>query len=281
MIDERALSADEERPILLKLADGVGRIVLNRERKLNSLNAELESQLLLALEACEADDSVRSIVIAGAGDNFCAGADIEEMLAAEHDIFGYMNDAFRFFCRVEDCPKPVIARVDGYCLGGGFELALACDVIVASDRAKFGLPETRFGLVPGFAIQRLAAMVGVAAASNILFSRRFTPAPVAQALGLLEIVMDIQELDEAVRSVTDNLAQLHPAAVSTVKQALRVHRRHAANLDHSAWANTAMFARSSTNDALRGLDKGSRRRTVQQLPKGPIDERENQDVIQG
>jgi enoyl-CoA hydratase len=281
MSHQRALIADEEPLILLKLTDGVGRILLNREHKLNSLNAELESQLLSALEACEADDSVRSIVIAGAGDNFCAGADIEEMLSAEHDIFGYMNDVFRFFSRVEDCPKAVIAQVDGYCLGGGFELALACDVIVASDRATFGLPETRFGLVPGFAIQRLAAMVGVAAASNLLFSRRFTPAPTAQALGLMEIVVDVQELDEAVRSVTDNIAQLHPAAVSTAKQALRVHRRQAANLDHSAWANTAMFAHSSTKDALRGLDKGSRKRTVQQLAQGPIDGRKNRDVIQG
>jgi enoyl-CoA hydratase len=263
MTDLDPLIADEEPLILVEVSDGVGRIVLNREHKMNSLNADLQSQLLFALAACEADDSVRSIVIVGAGDNFCAGADIEEMLAAEHDIFGYMDDVFRFFCRVEDCPKPVIAQVDGYCLGGGFELALACDVIAASDRAKFGLPETRFGLVPGFAIQRLAAMVGVAGASNLLFSRRFTPAPIAQALGLMEIVVDAQELDGAVRSVTDNLAQLHPAAVSTAKQALRGHRRHGANLDHSAWANTAMFARSSTKDALQRLDKGSRRRSVQ------------------
>jgi enoyl-CoA hydratase/carnithine racemase len=80
MSHQRALIADKEPPIQLKLTDGVGRIVLNRERKLNSLTAELQSQLLSALEACEADNSVRSIVIAGAGDNFCAGADIEEML---------------------------------------------------------------------------------------------------------------------------------------------------------------------------------------------------------
>src|ERR1700722_2316685 len=233
MSDQPALIADKEPPILLELSGGVGRIVLNRERKLNSLNAELQSQLLSALEACEADDSVRSIVIAGAGINFCAGGDIEQMLAAEHDIVGYMDDVFRLFSRVEDCPKPVIAQVDGYCLGGGFELALACDLIVASDRAKFGLPETRYGLVPGFAIQRLAAMVGVAAASNLLFSRQFTPAPAAQALGLTEIVVGAKDLSEAVRSVTENLAHLDPAAVSMAKQALRAHRRHAANLDHS------------------------------------------------
>ena len=281
MTHQRPFILGEGPLILLELTDGVGRIVLNRQDKLNSLSTELESQLLSALEVCEADDSVRSIVIAGVGGNFCAGADIEEMLAAEHDIFGYMDDVFRFYCRVEDCPKPVIAQVDGYCLGGGFELALACDVIVASDRARFGLPEARFGLVPGFAIQRLAAMVGVAAASNLLFSRQFTPAPAAQLLGLMGIVVDAQELDEAVRSVTDNIAQLQPAAVSTAKQALRLHRRHAANLDHSAWANTAMFARPSTKDALRGLDKGSRRRTVQQLPQGSADGRKNRDVIQG
>jgi enoyl-CoA hydratase len=275
MSHQRALIADEEPPILLEVGGGVGRIVLNRERKLNSLTAELQAQLLSALEECEADDSVRSIVIAGAGDNFCTGADIQEMLGAEHDIVGYMDETLRFFSRVEDCPKPVIAQVDGYCLGGGFELALACDVIVASDRAQFGLPETRFGLVPGFAIQRLAPMVGVAAASNLLFSRRFTSAPAAQALGLTEIVVGVQELGEAVRSVTDNLAQLDPSAVSTTKQALRVLRRHAANLNHSAWANAALFARSSTKDALHGFGNGTRKRIVQQLSQGTILGRKN------
>jgi enoyl-CoA hydratase len=279
MSDQPALIADEEPPILLELTDGVGRIVLNRGRKLNTLTAELESQLLSALQACEADDSVRSIVIAGAGDNFCAGADIEQMLAAEHDIVGYMDDTFCFFSRVEDCPKPVIAQVDGYCLGGGFELALACDVIVASDRAKFGLPETRFGMVPGFAIQRLAPMVGVAAASNLLFSRQFTPAPAARALGLMEIVVDVQDLSQAVRSVTENLAHLDPAAVSMAKQALRAHRRHAASLDHSAWANAALFARSSTKEALQGFSKRPGRPTVRRRSLGPIDGRKNRDVI--
>jgi enoyl-CoA hydratase/carnithine racemase len=279
MSDQPALIADEEPPILLKLTDGVGRIVLNRERKLNTLTAELESQLLSALQACETDDSVRSIVIAGAGDNFCAGADIEQMLAAEHDIVGYMDDTFCFFSRVEDCPKPVIAQVDGYCLGGGFELALACDVIVASDRAKFGLPETRFGMVPGFAIQRLAPMVGVAAASNLIFSRQFTPALAAQALGLMEIVVDVQDLSHAVRSVTENLTHLDPAAVSMAKQALRAHRRHAASLDHSAWANAALFARSSTKEALQAFSNRPGRPTVQQRSLGPIDGRKNRYVI--
>jgi enoyl-CoA hydratase len=258
------LTADEESPVLLELTDSVGRIVLNRKHKLNSLNAELKSQLLSALEACEADDSVRSIVIVGSGENFCAGADIEEMLAAEHDIVGYMGEVFRFFSRVEDCPKCVIAQVDGYCLGGGLELALACDVIVASDRAQFGLPETRFGMVPGFAIQRLPAMVGVAAASNLLFSRRFVPAPVARELGLVAVVADAKDLSEAVRSVTENLAQLDPSAISTVKQVLRAQRRHATDLNHSAWANAAMFARSATKDALQSLDKSSSRPTTVQ-----------------
>jgi enoyl-CoA hydratase len=262
MNQDRAAAAAEEDPILVERCDGVGRIVLNREEKLNSLNAQLEAQLLSALEECEADDSVRSVVIVGAGENFCAGADIDEMVAAQSDIFGYMDEVFRFFSRVEDCPKPVIAQIDGYCLGGGFELALACDVIVASDRAKFGLPETRFGLVPGFAIQRLAAMVGVAAASNLLFSRRFTPAAEAQALGLMQLVVDVTELDVTVCSVTDNLAQLDPTAVATAKQALRGHRRDGAHLDHSAWANTALFARPSTLDALHTISNGSAKRTV-------------------
>jgi enoyl-CoA hydratase len=273
--EQPVLLGDDEPTVLIEVSDGVGRIVLNRERKMNTLNDEVQAQLIAALEVCEADDSVRSVVLVGAGDNFCAGADIDQMLAAEHDIVGYMDEIFRFFSRVEDCPKPVIAQVDGYCLGGGFELVLACDVIVACDRARFGLPEMRFGLVPGFAIQRLSAMVGVAAASNLLFSSRFTPALIAQTLGLAAIVVDVHGLDEAVRTVTDNLAQLDPYAVSMAKQALRAQRRHAANLDHSAWANATMFARPSTQDALRSFDKGSGRRTVQQRPLGPVHDRKN------
>ena len=257
MNDQVEVVVSQAPAVLLEIIGGVGRITLNRPTKLNSLNPEVVSLVVSALEACEAEETVQSIVIEGSGGNFCAGADIEEMLAAEDDIAGYMEDVFRFLARVEDCPKPVIAQVDGYCLGGGFELAIACDLIVSSDRAKFGLPETRFGMVPGFAIHRLAAMVGVTAASSLLFSRRFTPAPVAHRWGLLEAVVDPAGLAEAVASITENLAQLDAQAVAVTKQALREFRRHAANLNHSAWANEALFNREATKNALKRLMNGS------------------------
>jgi enoyl-CoA hydratase/carnithine racemase len=268
--DQAELLVEEGAPVLTDIVDGVGRITLNRPRKMNCLTRELVTGIVTALEECEAEDSVRSIVLVGAGDNFCTGADIGEMLAAEGDIAGYMEDVFQFFCRVEDSPKPILTQVDGYCLGGGFELALACDVIIATDRAQFGLPETRFGMVPGFAIHRLAAMAGVATASNILFSRQLTPAAVAHSLGLLEIVVDAADLPHAVRSVTENLAQLDPHAVSIAKQALRAYRRHAANLSHSAWANEAMFKRSSTRTALQGFINGSNGRNGYNRLRGPL-----------
>jgi enoyl-CoA hydratase/carnithine racemase len=257
MNDQVEVVVSEAPAVLLEIISGVGRIMLNRPTKLNSLNRELVSLFVSALEVCEADETVQSIVIEGSGGNFCAGADIEEMLAAKDNIAGYMEDIFRFLARVEDCPKPVIAQVDGYCLGGGFELAIACDLIVSSDRAQFGLPETRFGMVPGFAIHRLAAKVGVTAATSLLFSRRFTPAPVAHRLGLLEAAVDPAELAEAVASITEHLAQLDAQAVAITKQALRAFRRHTANLNHSAWANEAMFNREATKNALKSLLNGS------------------------
>jgi enoyl-CoA hydratase/carnithine racemase len=232
---------------------GVVHLVLNRKTKLNCLNDRIVSELRYALEQYQVDDTVRSIVISGTGEHFCAGGDLDEMRLARDDIAGYMDDMLDFFSFVEDCPKLLVAQVNGYCLGGGFELALACDIIIASDTALFGLPEPRFGLVPGFAIQRLPAMVGVSAASHFLFGRRFTPASIAQNLGLTQNVVAPEQLSEAVRTVTDNVAALDPSAVAIAKQAYRAYRQHAANLHHSVWANAALFDRLSADDALDRL----------------------------
>jgi enoyl-CoA hydratase/carnithine racemase len=255
-----ALSVGDGRSVLVDREGGVVQLVLNRTSKLNCLNFGVVSELRVALGQYQVDDTVRSIVISGAGEHFCAGGDLEEMRLARNDIVAYMDAMLDFFSFVEDCPKLVVAQVDGYCLGGGFELALACDIIIASDRALFGLPEPRFGLVPGFAIQRLPAMVGVTAASHLLFGRRFTPASVAQNLGLTQDIVAPGELAATVRSVTDNVADLDPAAVATAKQAYRTYRRHAANLHHSAWANAALFDRLSAEDALDRLVPHSRPR---------------------
>ena len=193
---------------------------------------------------------------------------------------GPVSARFKGRVILSDFDPPNSYKITGEGEGGmaGCKVLLP-DRFMGDAKSIVELAETRYGLVPGFAIQRLAAMVGVAAASNLLFSRQFTPAPAAQALGLTEIVVGAKDLSEAVRSVTENLAHLDPAAVSMAKQALRAHRRHAANLDHSAWANAAMFVRSSTTEASQGFYKRSRRPTVQERSLGPADGRKNRDVI--
>jgi enoyl-CoA hydratase/carnithine racemase len=241
----------------LTTENATGVITLHRPGKMNALTKRLNAELLAALEECERRDDIRAIVIRGRGDHFCAGADIDEMGAEGTAIARYMQDVFAFFTRIEDCRKPTLASVDGYCLGGGLELALACDVIIASDRARFGLPETGIGLVPGFAIQRLSAALGGSAAANVLFSDRFVTAPRAYDLGLLHRVVPAQALEEETRAVTGHLATLAPLAVEVAKEALRSHRRSTADLDHSVWANTALYASDRAQAGLSAFRNGN------------------------
>jgi enoyl-CoA hydratase len=199
-------------------------LTLNRPERRNALNRELRSRLLEELRRAEEDQQVRVVVVRGAGGNFCAGADISEFV--ELDALG-IREYNRVWgtqviaSTIQSMRKVVIAAVDGYCLGGGFELALACDIIVATRRAVFGLPELRVGLIPGGGgTQRLTRAAGVHFAKNAILRSRLFSAEEAWRVGIVSELAEPERLEEVVRAVIGDLLERSPVHLQAAKMAI-------------------------------------------------------------
>ena len=187
----------EYKNLLLEPAAGVAKLTVNRPQSLNALNAELLTELESAFYQLERDEDVKVVVVTGAGEKaFVAGADIKEM--ASLDSFQGHRFALRgqkVMLALRKMKKPVIAAVNGYALGGGLELALACDFIYASDRAKLGFPEVTLGIMPGFGgTQNLSRLIGHAKANEMIFSGRMLSAEKALAWGIVNEVYPAEQL---------------------------------------------------------------------------------------
>ena len=180
--------------ILLETHGRVGLITLNRPQALNALNAQLVSEVNRALDGFEADANIGCIVITGSTKAFAAGADIKEMADLTYPQI-YMDDLFSDSDRVANRRKPIIAAVNGFALGGGCELALMCDFILAGDNAKFGQPEINLGVLPGMGgTQRLTRAVGKAKAMDMALTGRMMDAAEAQRAGLVSRVVALDKL---------------------------------------------------------------------------------------
>jgi len=203
--------------IIVDHENGVGSITLNRPDALNALNSQLIDELGHALDDFEADDTIGCIVILGSNKAFAAGADIKEMQPKTYmDV--YKEDFItRNWERVTQCRKPVIAGVAGYALGGGCELAMMCDTIVAADNAKFGQPEINLGVMPGVGgTQRLTRFIGKAKAMDMCLTGRMMDAEEAERSGLVTKVVPLDELkDEVMRMATKIAEQSHPIVMMT------------------------------------------------------------------
>ena len=181
----------ELKATLAEKRDGVGIITLNRPEKLNAINQDIMDDLYYLFDAYEEDPEVRVIVLTGGdGKAFCAGGDIEGEI--QMDVVGSYHGGIegnRLNTRIEKCRIPVIAAINGFCLGGGFEMALACDIRLASERARIGLTEVNMGVIPGSGgTQRLPRLVGRGAASLLLFSGNMIDAAEALRIGLVEFL---------------------------------------------------------------------------------------------
>ena len=194
--------------VLYTKREGMAAIMLNRERALNSLNTALLEKLRAALEDAESDVTVRAIVITGAGSRaFCVGADVKELKdksqAEAKDLSLWFQDITNYMERLR---KPIIARINGFCLGGGLELAMACDFRIASDNSVFGLPEVNLGIIPGGgATQRLTRLIGKTKAMEMLMTGEQIDAEEALRLGLVNRVVPANELDTAVDALLNEL----------------------------------------------------------------------------
>lgn len=208
--------------ILVEVKGKVGVITLNRPQALNALNGQLIGEVNAALDGFERDPGIGCTVITGSEKAFAAGADIKEMQDRTYPGT-YLDDKFADWDRIGQRRKPIIAAVAGFALGGGCELAMACDVILASENASFGQPEVALGLIPGFGGSvRLPRYVGAAAARELILTGRRIDAAEAAQLGLVSrILPDHGKLIEAAHEMIDLSAGQSPVAVAAAKRVLR------------------------------------------------------------
>jgi enoyl-CoA hydratase len=209
--------------ILLEKQGHVATLTLNRPDKLNALNAQLIGELLEAVGALDADEVVRCAILTGAGEKaFAAGADIGAMVEmAPVEARRFSELGHRLGARMEQARFPIVGAVNGFALGGGCELALACDFLYASDKAKFGQPEVNLAVIPGFGgTQRLARRVGLARARELCMTGDMIGAEEALRIGLVNAVVPHAELLPRVREVANKSASKGPLAVALVKRAV-------------------------------------------------------------
>ena len=243
-----------EELVKTSIADTVGGIVISRPRALNALNAAVLAQLHEAVAALAGDERVRVIVISGEGGKaFVAGADISEFDgAAPADALALAGRIRRVMDAIAACPKPVIAMIEGYALGGGFELALACDVRIAATSAQFGLPEIKLGILPGGGgTVRLSKIAGSSVARHLAMTGDMISAARAFDLGLVAAVHEPDELAAATRRLAAKLAGYSPFALARLKQSLNVavDAATSAALDYETDAFALCF---STEDQQEG-----------------------------
>ena len=202
----------------------VGLITMNRPEALNALNDQVLRELDAVLDQVEADDSILVAVITGAGRSFVAGADIGQMstlTAAEAKAFGVLGN--RVFLKLENLTKPTIAAVNGFALGGGCELSMACDIRVASEKAKFGQPEVGLGITPGFGgTQRLPRIVGVSKAMELILTAKTIKADEAKAIGLVSEVYPAEELMDKAMELANAICANAQIAVCESKRCIRM-----------------------------------------------------------
>jgi enoyl-CoA hydratase len=206
--------------VIVETRGKVGLIRLNRPQALNALNSALIRELSQAVDAFEADGNIGCMVITGSDKAFAAGADIKEM-ADKTFAEAFLGDFAASWDRVAHARKPVIAAVAGFALGGGCELALHCDLIIAADNAKFGQPEIKLGIIPGIGgTQRLTRVVGKAKAMDLILTGRMMDAEEAERAGIVARVVPLASVVEEALKVAETIASMSLPAVLGAKEAV-------------------------------------------------------------
>jgi enoyl-CoA hydratase len=228
--------------LLVERRGRVAIITINRQAKLNALNIQTRAEGAAALDELREDESVRVVVITGAGEKaFVAGADISEFegrtAVSQRDVM----TARSLFTAVDTFPKPVIAMINGFCLGGGCELALSCDIRVASETARFGQPEINLGIIPGGGgTQRLTRLVGEGKAMELILTGDMIDAQHAYNLGLVNHVVPAADLEAKTMELANRIAEKSPVALRMAKEAVKTAGR--ANLDEGLRREIDLFA---------------------------------------
>lgn len=249
--------------ITVDVEDHISLIKLNRPDALNALNQQLLGELMDALEAADSNDNVRCIVLTGSEKAFAAGADIKEMSAMSFAEVNQVNLFADATTRIGNIRKPIIAAVSGYALGGGCEIAMACDFIIAADNAKFGQPEINLGVIAGMGgSQRLTLAVGKAKSMEMNLTGRFMDAEEAERAGLVSRVVPAKKLMEETLGAAQKIAEKSMIAVRTAKEA--VNRSFEVPLAEGLLVERRMFhALFATEDQNEGMDAFLEKRQAQ------------------
>jgi len=248
--------------ILVETRGHVGLITLNRPNALNALNAALIAELSSAIDAFEDDQRVRCLILTGSEKAFAAGADIKEMASLTF-VDAFMRDYAEALDRVARTRKPVVAAVAGYCLGGGCELAMMCDIVIAADSARFGQPEITLGVMPGMGgTQRLTRAIGKAKAMDLILTGRMMEAAEAESSGLVARVVPAQNLLEEAMKAAEKIASFSLPAVMMAKES--VNRALETSLAEGTRFERRLFhAMFATADQEEGMAAFIEKRTPQ------------------
>ena len=209
--------------LILEIEDGIAVVTMNRPKALNALNSATLDDLLAVGKELTANDDIKVVIVTGEGTKaFVAGADIQEMQPVNAtEGLRFSRKGHEAISMLEKLPKPVIAAVNGYALGGGFELALACDIIYASEKARVGFPEVTLGILPGFGgTQRTAKLIGMARAKELIFTGKTINAAEAYEMGLFNKVVPDEELMTQVKELAASIITAGPFGVQLAKDCI-------------------------------------------------------------
>jgi len=264
---KRILKGEEEmaqdKTVLLEIRDRIATITLNRPEVLNAFTGDILAGLKAAVERIQAEPEIRAAIITGAGDrSFSAGLDLKMAASGQGSLFsGTARSEFealqsggQVFTAYEMLPVPVIAAVNGYCLGVGFELALVCDIRLASETASFSLPEVQLGTIPDFgSTQRLPRIVGVGKAKELIYTGRRIDAAEALRIGLVEHVYPKDKLMEEAWNLAEEMASIAPALIQGAKRAITVAMSHPLEIGLNYETVTAMSTRQDITEGAGSL----------------------------
>ncbi|BCU71418.1 crotonase [Stygiolobus caldivivus] len=241
--------------VQLKKEPPLGWIYLNRPDKRNAINDQLIKDLRQAVDDLVLDDQIKVIVITGNGKAFCAGADITQFKSLNGlTAWEFARKGRELMDYIENIPKPTIAMINGYALGGGLELAMACDIRIAAEESQLGLPEITLGIYPGFGgTQRLIRLIGKGKAMEMMMTGDMIPAKEAERIGLVNKVVPLVDLEKETRSLAMKIADKSPVALRIIKllvnQGLDIPILAGLNMESLGWG--VVF---SSEEAKRGID---------------------------
>ena len=240
----------ELKSVLYFKEDSIGIATLNQPERRHALSKQIRTDLMTVWDDFENDASVKVLIMTGAGDAFCAGGDLADMPYDAEGARSFLTDIINFLHRPEKLTKPVIAAVNGYALGGGLELAIASDIIIASEKARFGVPEPLVGLAPAFAMLRLNQIISPCLAKEIAFTGRQVTSEEAYRIGMVNKVVPHEKLMDEAHDMAKEILKSAPQSVWLLKSCLN---RHMGGED-IAFAVNSMVRLFVLQDIREGID---------------------------